>query len=92
MLRIGFLPCLNRRSAKGTFGKMFKVKTGMPELDRAKKVILLVLVMFIMSLAQGFNRRWWIPERPLSPMFPALGLRIKSLGEDFLGVVSDIEY
>jgi hypothetical protein len=91
MQRSGFLPYFNRRCAKNIFGKTLKVKTGMPEFDRAKKVILLILVMFIMSFAQYFNYSWWMPERPLSPMFPASGLRIKSLGDDFLGVVSDIE-
>ena len=70
---------------------MLKVKTTMPKFDRAKKIILLILVMFIMSFAQYFNYSWWIQERPLSPIFPALGLRMKSLGEDFLGVISDIE-
>ena len=93
MARIEFLPCFNRRCAEGAFGKTFKVKTGMPELNRAKKVILLVLVMFIIGSAQGIRRRSsdWIRERPESPEFPMKSLRIKALGEDFLGIVSDVE-
>ncbi len=34
---------------------------------------------------------WYFEGRPEEPAFPVISLRIKGLGDDFLGIVSDIE-
>ncbi len=91
MLGISFLPNLNRRYVKGNLVKNLKAKIGIPEFKLVKKVILILTVIFITTLAQEPAYRYLDSDRPEMPIFPAPSLRMKALGDDFLGIISDLE-
>jgi len=58
---------------------------------RADKVILLGIVIFTFNSTQGNEYFHWTEERTAMPDFPVPSLRMKSLGNEFFGIISDLE-
>lgn len=55
------------------------------------KIFLFFLFLFVLVLAQESKNRYLDSERPEMPNFPAPSLRMKALGDDFIGIINDLE-
>lgn len=55
------------------------------------KIFSFFLVLFGLALAQEPAYHFLNPDRPEMPGFPAPSLRMRALGGDFIGIISDLE-
>ncbi len=66
-----------------------KVETGGYMNNRMSYMSIVILILLASSLVYG--QYWYYNERPQEPLFPNISNRMRALGEDFSGIISDLE-
>lgn len=52
---------------------------------------LLIAVLILVTSSLVYGQHWYYNERPQEPLFPNISNRLRALGEDFSGIISDLE-
>jgi hypothetical protein len=52
---------------------------------------ILIMVLILITSSMVFGQRWYYNERPDEPSFPNVSNRVQALGEDFSGIITDLE-